>query len=59
MSKKYLFIADVKNNRELADKVVNAFRKKAFLTDSILFFVTDMVKDSVNYSQNLPHAAFS
>ena len=56
MGKKYLFIADVQNNRELTDKVVNAFRKKAFLTDSILFFVTDMVKDSVNYSQKSCHS---
>ncbi len=49
MSKKYLFIADVQNNRELTDKVVNAFRKKAFLTDSILFFLAEKDEETFNY----------
>lgn len=49
MGKKYLFVSDIRHEKDLADKVVNEFRKKAFLTDSILIFVAEKNEETFNY----------
>ncbi len=47
--KKYLFVCNLPDNRDLTDKVVNAFRRKAFLTEDILFFVAYENEETHNY----------
>lgn len=45
----YLFVPDLKNNRNISDEVVDAFMRKSFMTNSTLFLLTNNDKESRDY----------
>ena len=47
--KKYLFVADPVNQWDFAEKIVDAFLRKAFLTNSILFLLMDRTSEAQNF----------
>ena len=47
--KKYLFAADPANQWDFAEKIVDAFLRKAFLTNSILFLLMDRTSEAQNF----------
>ena len=47
--KKYLFVADAANQWHFSGKVIDAFIRKAFKTDSTLFLLTDNSQEANNF----------
>ena len=49
IDKKYLFVLDISKGRDFADSVIETFMRKAFLTNSVLFLLTNDDKPSYDY----------
>lgn len=49
MGKNYLFMLDLTNRRELAEKITGLFMKKAFLADATLFILADNNRNNYNF----------
>ena len=47
--KKYLFVADAVKHWDFAEKITDAFLRKAFLTNSILILLMDKCTESNNF----------
>ena len=45
----YLFVPDLSNNRNFSEEVVDAFLRKAFMTNATLFLLMNNNEESDNY----------
>lgn len=56
--KKYLFVADIKNEAERFEKVTQAFMRKALFTNAILVVAMDATVEDCRYRKRVENAIF-
>ena len=49
MGKNYLFLLNLNDQRELAEKITESFIQKAFLTEATLFILADNNRNNYNF----------